>query len=99
MRSQQIDKTETAITFLNTLEDTTGLSSALLKPCPSRSNCFPVYPHPAGDPQSPFGSPTLPSLHLHLAQELKPEVKWFTHLCRDEQHHFLLAPHVNYSPL
>lgn len=52
-QSQQTGKWKTAITFLNTLEDTTGLSGALLKPFLSESDGFPVYLYPVGDPQSP----------------------------------------------
>lgn len=56
--------------FLNTLEDATGLSSALLKPCLSKRHGFLVYLYPTGDPQSRCNHMS-PSLSLNLTQELK----------------------------
>lgn len=60
-------------------QDATGLSSALLKPCLSKSDGFPCTFTPLVTHRVLVT--TLPSLHLNLTQELKPEVKWFTHFC------------------
>lgn len=71
MRSQQTGKPRTAITFLNTLEDATGLSNAVLKPCLSKSDGFPAYLYPAGDQQSPCNHIPILTCKSHSGAEAR----------------------------